>query len=70
MLEWGQAVPGRSYEVPPALYLLEDVELRGLRFPAGSMLTPGYEISEAEALLLIRGLPDRPVVSLTMGGVG
>lgn len=71
MLEWGQATPGRTYDVPPALYTLEDIDFRGLRWPAGTRLTPGYEISEAEALMLVRGLPDRSVVSVTIGaGVG
>ena len=69
MVEWGQATWGRSYTPPPALYLLEDVDLRGLRWPAGTRLTPGFEVSEAEALMLMRGLPDRPLCRSPSGRV-
>ena len=69
MVEWGQATWGPAYDLPPALYLLEDLDMRGLRWPAGWMLTVGYEISECEALLLMRGT-DRHVVSVPPGGVG
>jgi hypothetical protein len=68
-VSWGLAEWGPSIDVPPALYLLEELDLRGLRYPAGSRLTVGFEISEAEALLLMRGT-DRHLVSVPPGGSG
>ena len=39
---WGLAEWGPTCDLPPALYLLRDLEMHGLRSPAGSMLTVGY----------------------------
>ena len=67
---WGLCQWGPIVEVPSTLTLLRDVDFRGLRWPAGSRLTVGYEISECEALLLLRGVDRHPVVSVPAGGVG
>jgi hypothetical protein len=60
LIEWGRAVPGPDYQLPPAICLLQDLDLHGLRYPEGSLLTVGYEISEAECLVLLRGIIGTP----------
>jgi hypothetical protein len=71
-VEAGVYERGPDYVLPPAVYLREPIEIGGLVRPAGTMLHVGGEISEGEALLLIRGHMfggDGPA-SIPGGGVG
>jgi hypothetical protein len=68
----GAAVPGPDYELPPAIYLLVDVEIHGFTYPAGAQLQVGGEIDQSEALLLIRGQigDGGGIASVPRGGIG
>jgi hypothetical protein len=67
------AAEWREYELPPAMTLLMDLEVRGFAYPVGTQLQVGGHITEQEAMLLLFAfthLPDRAVVSFPSGGVG
>lgn len=69
----GQAQWGPEHEPPAAVYLLCDIEIRGFTYATGTMLHIGREISEPEAVLLIRGRIGEPgggVASAPGGGIG
>lgn len=82
LIDAGRATAGRELEAPPALYLQQPIRIRGRLYPAGHMLHVGLEISEAEALCLMRGAigtharicgveqPATPAVAPPGGGIG
>jgi hypothetical protein len=62
----GVAEWGPEYELPPVVYLVEDLLLGGVYYPTGATLHVGPEVTEGKALALIRA----GVASVPMGGVG
>lgn len=67
----GSAEPGPPYWVPPVIYLLQPIEIRGYTWPEGAQLHVGGHITEAEALVLLRGVIGvGGVAGAPGGGVG
>ena len=69
----GDAEPGPEYQLPPAVYLLRAITIGGVLHPEGKMLIVGQEITEAQALALLRGMHSGRgggVVSAPGGGIG
>src|SRR5579859_5041967 len=60
LVEKGQAARGPDLEAPAAVYLQQPIRIRGFVYPTGALLHVGGEISEAEALGLVRGTVGLP----------
>jgi hypothetical protein len=63
---------GPEHELPPALYLRIELEIRGFVRSPGTLLHIGGDITPGEALVLLRGqvAEGEPLVSAPGGGVG